>query len=83
MSTAVERQICLGKKNTAVDDRVHVDDGGVERPNGLSTLVLAKPNVPTVGEGCERSVGWCVDGGGRRRRDMLTYLIKLLVALFW
>jgi hypothetical protein len=47
-----------------VDDRVHVDDGGVERPNGLSTLVLAKPNVPTVGGGCERSVGetWWLGG---------------------
>ena len=31
MSKAVERQICLEKKNTAVDDRVHVDDGGVDR----------------------------------------------------
>ena len=27
-------------------------------PDGFGTLVLAKPNVPTVGEGCERSVGW-------------------------
>jgi hypothetical protein len=31
VSTTVERQICLKKKSTAVDDRVHVDDGGVER----------------------------------------------------
>ena len=39
-------------------------------PDGLSTLVLAKPNVPTVGEGCERSVGGVamgVGGGGEKK----------------
>jgi hypothetical protein len=46
--------------------------GGWNDCGGFATLVLAKPNVPTVGEGCERSVGiWCGCVGGRPRFALL------------
>jgi hypothetical protein len=43
--------------------------GGWNDCGGFATLVLAKPNVPTVGEGCERSVGGVMEGvgGGAKR----------------
>ena len=44
---------------------VSIEDGG------LFTLVLVKPNVPTVGEGCERSVGWC---GGWEEEEELKFV---------
>ena len=50
---------------------VSIEDGG------LFTLVLAKPNVPTVGEGCERSVGWC-ERVGRTEEARAAYEVILV-----
>ena len=56
MSKAVERQICLEKKNTAVDDRVHVDDGGVERPRWVEHVGVGQTKRAHGGRGV-REVG--------------------------
>ena len=46
----------FGKKNTAVDDRVHVDDGGVERPRWVEHVGVGQTKRAHGGRGV-REVG--------------------------
>ena len=53
-----------------MDDRVHVDDGGVERPRWVWHVGLGQTKRAHGGrEGCERSVGGVMEGvgGGAKR----------------